>query len=148
MEILGVNAWLFWFIAAMALLAAELVVQFTLYFGPVALAALVASLVAALDGSIELQVAVFAVVSILSIVFVRPVARRHLIVDDKVKTGAELLVGKRAVVITDVTFDSGTVKIDGQDWSARLDDEDGVVPAGTRVTVREFRGVQAIVEPD
>jgi membrane protein implicated in regulation of membrane protease activity len=148
MEIVGIDAWLFWFVAAMVLLAAELVVQFTLYFGPVALAALAASVVAALDGSIELQVAVFAVVSILSLVFVRPVARRHLIVDDNVKTGAELLVGKRAVVITDVTYDSGTVKIDGQDWSARIDDEDGVVPAGSRVTVREFRGIQAIIEPD
>lgn len=148
MEILGVNAWLFWFVAAMILLGAELLVQFTLYFGPVAIAALGACIVAALDGSIELQVAVFAITSILSIVFVRPVARRHLIVDDNVKTGAELLVGKRAIVITDVTFDTGTVKIDGQDWSARIDDEDGVVPAGTRVTVREFRGVHAIIDRD
>jgi len=147
-EIFGIDAWLFWFIAAMVLLGAELIVAFTLYFGPVALAALVASVVAALDASVELQVAVFAIVSILSLVFVRPVARRHLEIDDKVKTGADLLVGKRAIVITDVTFDAGTVKIDGQDWSARIDDENGVVPAGARVTVREFRGVHAIIDPD
>jgi membrane protein implicated in regulation of membrane protease activity len=148
MEIFGIDAWLFWFLAAMALVAAELVVAFTLYFGPVALGALVACLAAALDASVELQVLVFAVASILSLLFVRPVAKRHLTIDDNVKTGSELLVGKRAVVVSDVTFDSGTVKVDGQDWSARVDDEDGVIPAGTRVTVREFRGVQAIVDAD
>ena len=148
MEILGVPAWLFWFLAAMALIGAELVVAFTLWFGPVALAALVASAVAALDGSTELQVAAFAVASILSLLFVRPVARRHLVPDDRVKTGPEVLVGKRAMVVSEVTFDGGVVKIDGQDWSARIDDEHGSIPAGARVTVREFRGVQAIVEPD
>jgi membrane protein implicated in regulation of membrane protease activity len=148
MEIFGIDAWLFWFIAAMVLIGAELLVSFTFYFGPVALGALIASAAAALDASTELQVALFAVSSILSLVFVRPVARRHLIIDDKVKTGAELLVGKRAVVTNDVSVDGGTVKIDGQDWSARIDDEDAVIPAGARVTVLEFRGIQAIVEPD
>lgn len=148
MEILGIPAWLFWFVAAMVLLGAELVVAFTLYFGPVALAALVASLVAALGGSIELQVASFAAAGALSLLVVRPVARRHLVIEDRVKTGPETLVGKRALVVAEVTFDSGVVKIDGQDWSARIDDEHGSIPAGARVTVREFRGVQAIVEPD
>ena len=129
-------------------IGAELLVSFTFYFGPVALAAFVAAAAAALNASTELQVALFAVSSILSLVFVRPVARRHLIIDDNVKTGAELLVGKRAIATSDVSVDGGTVKIDGQDWSARIDDEDTVIPAGSRVTVLEFRGIQAIVEAD
>lgn len=148
MEIFGVDAWLFWFLAAMVLLGVELLVAFTLYFGAVAPAALVASGVAALDGSAELQVLAFTVASILSLVFIRPIARRHLVIEDRVKTGVETLVGKRALVVTEVTFDSGTVKIDGQDWSARIDDETGSIAAGQRVTVREFRGVHAVVEPD
>jgi membrane protein implicated in regulation of membrane protease activity len=148
MDIFGIDAWLFWFVAAMALLGAELLVAFTLYFGAVAPAALVASGVAALDGSVELQVLAFTVASAVSLVFIRPIARRHLVVDDRVKTGVEMLVGKRALVVTEVTVDSGTVKIDGQDWSARIEDEHGSIPAGERVTVREFRGVHAIVERD
>lgn len=148
MEIFGIEAWLFWFVAAMVLLGAELLVAFTLYFGPIALAALVASLVAALDGSVELQVLAFAVAAVLSLLFVRPIARRHLVIDERVKTGVETLVGKRALVLTEVTIDSGTVKIEGQDWSARIDDEHGSIPAGQRVTVREFRGAHAVVEPD
>lgn len=148
MEIFGIQAWLFWFLAAMALLAAELLVAFTLYFGPVALAALVACLIAALDGSLELQVAAFAVASIVSLLFVRPIARRHLIVPDKVKTGVEKLVGQRAIVTSEVTVDAGTAKIDGQDWSARIDDENGSIPVGARVTVREIRGAHVILERD
>jgi membrane protein implicated in regulation of membrane protease activity len=148
MEIFGIEAWLFWFVAAMVLLGAELLVAFTLYFGPIALAALVASVVAALDGSVELQVLAFAVAAVLSLLVVRPIARRHLVIDERVKTGVETLVGKRALVLTEVTIDSGTVKIEGQDWSARIDDEHGSIPAGRRVTVRGFRGAHAVVEPD
>jgi membrane protein implicated in regulation of membrane protease activity len=148
MEILGVQAWLFWFVAAMALVAAELLVAFTLYFGPVAIAALVASVIAALDGSVELQVAAFAIASILSLLVVRPIARRHLVVTEEVKTGVERLVGKRAMVTNEVTVDAGTVKIEGQDWSARIEDEEATIPAGTRVTVREVEGANLLVEAD
>ncbi|CAN5244511.1 NfeD family protein [soil metagenome] len=144
-DIFGIEAWLFWFLLAMFMLGAELLVAFTLYAGSIALAALVASAVAALDGSLELQILAFIVISALSILFVRPVARRHLIVDDKVKVGHEALVGKRAMVLQDVTVDSGRVKIEGDVWSARVEDEGVVLSAGQRVEVVTFRGANAIV---
>jgi membrane protein implicated in regulation of membrane protease activity len=73
------------------------------------------------------------------------VARRHLIVDDKVKVGHEALVGKRAMVLQDVTVDSGRVKIEGDVWTARVENEGVVLPAGQRVEVVTFRGANAIV---
>jgi membrane protein implicated in regulation of membrane protease activity len=144
-DIFGIEAWLFWFLLAMFMLGTELLVAFTLYAGSIALAALVASAVAALDGSLELQILAFIVISALSILFVRPVARRHLIVDDKVKVGHEALVGKRAMVLQDVTVDSGRVKIEGDVWTARVETEGVVLPAGQRVEVVTFRGANAIV---
>lgn len=145
-DIFGATDWLFWFLVAMGLIAVELLVAFTMYFGAIAPAAFLACLVALAGGGIELQLTAFAVGAGLSLVFVRPIARRHLIIDDKAKVGSQLLVGKRALVLDDVTVDSGRVKIADQTWSARIDDEDGVVPAGTRANVLEFRGVMAIIE--
>lgn len=145
MEIFGIDAWLFWFLLAMVMLGAELLIAFTLYAGSVALAGLVASGAAALDASIEVQILAFTVTSALTILFVRPVARRHLIVEDKVKVGHEALVGKRAMVLQDVSVDGGRVKIEGDVWSARVDDEDAVLETGRRVEVVAFRGAFAIV---
>ncbi|MEJ7875978.1 MAG: NfeD family protein [Solirubrobacterales bacterium] len=144
MEIFGIESWLFWFLFGMGLLGAELLIAFTLYAGSVALAALVASLVAALDASLEVQILAFIIASGLTLLFVRPIARRHLIIENKVKVGHEALVGKKAMVLQDVSVDGGRVKIDGDVWSARTDD-DTVLPAGERVEVVGFRGAFAIV---
>ncbi len=145
MEIFGLESWLFWFLLGMVMLGAEALIAFTLYAGSVALAALVAAVVAAFDASIEVQILAFSIAAGLSLLFVRPVARRHLIVEDKVKVGHEALVGKRAMVLQDVSVDGGRVKIEGDVWSARVDDESAVLQAGSRVEVVGFRGAFAIV---
>ena len=148
MDIFGIEGWLFWFLLGMVMLGAEVLIAFTLYAGSVALAALVASVMAALGASIELQILSFAVASALSLLFVRPVARRHLIVEDKVKVGHEALVGKKAMVLQDVSVDGGRVKIEGDVWSARVEDEEILVPVGERVEVVGFRGAFAIIAPE
>ncbi|MDQ3758588.1 MAG: NfeD family protein [Actinomycetota bacterium] len=145
MEIFGLESWLFWFLLGMVMLGAEALIAFTLYAGSVALAALVAAVVAAFDASIEVQILAFSVAAALSLLFVRPIARRHLIVEDKVKVGHEALVGKRAMVLQEVSVDGGRVKIEGDVWSARVDDETAVLEAGSRVEVVAFRGAFAIV---
>ena len=145
MDIFGLEGWLFWFLLGMAMLGAEVLIAFTLYAGSVALAALVASVVAALGTSIEVQILSFSIAAALSLLVVRPIARKHLIVEDKVKVGHEALVGRRAVVLHEVSVDGGRVKIEGDVWSARVVDEDAILPAGERVAVVGFRGAFAIV---
>lgn len=148
MDIFGIEAWLFWFLAAMVLVGAEVIVAFTLYAGSVALAALVASLAAGLDASIELQILFFTIATGLSLLVIRPIARRHLIIEDKVKVGHEALVGRRAMVLQEVSVDGGRVKIEGDVWSARAADEGAVLAVGERVEVVGFRGAFAIVTSD
>ena len=145
MDIFGLESWLFWFLLGMVMLGAEALIAFTLYAGSVALAALVAAVVAALGASVEVQILAFSLAAALSLLFVRPIARRHLIVDDKVKVGHEALVGKRAVVLQEVSVDGGRVKIEGDVWSARVEDESTVIEVGRRVEVVAFRGAFAIV---
>jgi membrane protein implicated in regulation of membrane protease activity len=77
--------------------------------------------------------------------FVRPVARRHLLAGPEHKTGSAALVGKRAVVSSEVGPQSGLVKLNGQEWTARSVGEGHVYPAGTNVRVVEISGATAIV---
>jgi len=64
-----------------------------------------------------------------------------------VREGSYALVGKKAVVIEEVTGTHGLVKLAGEVWSARALDEDHAIPAGAVVDVMEIDGATAIVYP-
>jgi membrane protein implicated in regulation of membrane protease activity len=91
------------------------------------------------------QLAVFIVCSIASLLFIRPIARRHLNTPASLRTGTAALVGARAVVLERVHADGGRVKIGGEDWSARPYDEDDVYEEGARVEVMKIQGATALV---
>jgi membrane protein implicated in regulation of membrane protease activity len=136
--------WVPWLIGAAALVIGEV---FTLGFilGPIALAAILASVVAAVGGGLGLQLLVFIVGSIASLGFVRPFATRHLRTPAHTRTGAAALIGVRAVVLERVDADHGLVKIRGETWTARPFDEDHVIEPGTRVEVLKIEGATALV---
>lgn len=138
------SAWVIWIIAA-ALMAAGEVATTAFLLGPIALAALVAALVAALGAGAALQVGVFIAASVGSLAFIRPIARRHLHTPAQIRTGTAALVGSRAVVIDRVDSSSGTVKLAGEVWTARPFDEDESYEAGTRVEVLKIDGATALV---
>jgi membrane protein implicated in regulation of membrane protease activity len=48
-------------------------------------------------------------------------------------------------VLDEVTRESGTVKLEGEVWSARPIDEDEVYAPGTRVQVIQIQGATALV---
>jgi len=136
--------WVLWIIAA-ALLAAGEVATTAFFLGPVALAALLAALLAAVGVGIELQVAAFALASIASLVVIRPIAKRHLSQPSHLRTGTAALIGERAVTLERIDSGGGTVKLSGEVWSARPYDEDAVIEPGTRVEVLSIRGATAFV---
>jgi membrane protein implicated in regulation of membrane protease activity len=136
--------WVAWTIVAAALAVGEL---FTLGFflGPIALAAAIAAVVAALGASVELQFAVFVVCSAGSVLFLRPIALRHMKTPGALRTGTAALIGQRALVLERVDADHGQVKIGGEVWSARPYDESEVFEPGTRVDVMKIEGATALV---
>jgi membrane protein implicated in regulation of membrane protease activity len=136
--------WVAWMIAAAALAVGELA-TLGFFLGPVAIAALVAALVAAVGGSIELQVGVFVLASLASLLVVRPIARRHMHMPAALRTGSAALVGQRAVVVERVDADHGQVKIGGEVWTARPYDDGQVFEPGTRVDVLRIDGATALV---
>lgn len=93
------------------------------------------------------QIAVFLVVSLALLFFTRPIAVRFFN-KDRVKTNAESLVGKKAIVTgkIDNLKSTGQVTVSGMEWTARGIVEDAIIPEGAIVTVVAISGVKLIVE--
>jgi membrane protein implicated in regulation of membrane protease activity len=136
--------WVIWAIAAAALAAGE-ILTLGFFLGLMALGAAVAAIAAAVGLSVELQVALFAVTSVASLAFIRPIALRHVKTPGRLKSGTAALVGSRAVVLQRVDADHGQVKIGGEVWTARPYDEDDVFEPGMRVDVMKIDGATALV---
>jgi membrane protein implicated in regulation of membrane protease activity len=136
--------WVVWSIVAAALAVGEI---FTLGFvlGPIALAAALAAVVAAVGAAIEIQVAVFVLASIASLLVLRPVARRHLRTPGALRSGTAALIGQRALVLQRVDAEHGQVKIGGEVWTARPYDEDHTFEPGAHVDVMKIDGATALV---
>jgi len=138
--------WIAWLIAAAALAVAEYF-TLTLAFGLLAAAALVAAIVAGIGGPLLAQVLAFAITAAVGLLIVRPIARRQMTHPSPVREGSYALIGKKAVVIEEVTAMQGLIKLSGEVWSARALDEDQVIPVGSPVDVMEIEGATAIVYP-
>ena len=116
----------------------------TIWFAGGALAALFAAVAGC---SIKTQLVVFLIVSMILLVFTRPFASKF-INRGTVKTNAEGLIGKKARVTAEINnrLSQGAAVINGQEWTARTEDDESVIPAGSMVLIKEIRGVKLIVE--
>ena len=110
--------------------------------------ALVALLAAALNVPVVIQVALFLGVSILLLIFTRPIAVKYFN-KDRIRTNAESMIGRQAIVISEINNleGIGQVTVSGMEWSARSMGEDVVIPVGAVVIVRAINGLKLIVEP-
>ncbi len=115
----------------------------TLWF---ATGALVAFLVTFVGGPIWLQVILFLVVSIIMLCFTRPVAQRY-INQNVMKTNVDSLIGQTAKVTVGIDNINceGYAILNGQEWTARAENDDDRIPADTLVTVKAISGVKLIV---
>ena len=109
--------------------------------------ALVAAVVSAFGAPLWLQIALFAVVSLVLLYFTRPIAVKYFN-KDRVKTNAESLVGKQAIVISEIDNlqGIGQVTVGGQEWTARTTQEGISLPVGSVVVIRAISGVKLMVE--
>ena len=106
-----------------------------------------AGLIAALCGlSLWLQITVFLVVSLISLLLVRPLARRYLKPSYQ-PTNADRIIGTEAMVTQTIhnLKGEGQVSVAGITWSARSQD-DSVIPAGSLVRILRIEGVKVFVE--
>jgi membrane protein implicated in regulation of membrane protease activity len=136
---------LIWLIAALALAGAEALTGdlFLLMLSGGALSAAGAS--ALLGGPVWVDGAVFAVVSILLLVLVRPALRKRFAAGTGMPEPMKALEGKSALVLDRVSRHEGQVKLDGEIWTARPLDDAEVYEAGDHVTVMRIDGATAVV---
>ncbi|MEM9424484.1 MAG: NfeD family protein, partial [Spirochaetota bacterium] len=92
------------------------------------------------------QCLVFAAVSLLCIILLRPFCTRVL--HSKTQpTNIAALIGKRAVALCDLnSFDVGEAKIGSRIWSA-IAIEGSAIVAGNYGIIREIQGVKLVLEP-
>ncbi|HHW93573.1 MAG TPA: NfeD family protein [Clostridiaceae bacterium] len=145
--VLGVPDVLFWGIILAIAVVAELatlnLVSLWFIFG--ALSSLIATL---LGASVVLQFVLFIVLSGIGF-FIFFFAIRPKLANRVVRaTNADRIIGKEGVVIEliDSMAGTGQIKVQGQIWSARLEEE-GRIEEGELVNILGITGVKAIVEP-
>ncbi len=146
MEIQALNMTVVWLVILVTLVVIELATMglTTVWFAGGALVAALASL---LRLPIFVQVILFLVTSGLLLYFTRPLAVKYFN-KDRVRTNAESLVGRQAIVISEIDNlqGIGQVSVGGMEWTARSKRDDTPLPVGAVVIVLAINGVKLIVE--
>ncbi len=112
-----------------------------------ALGALAAMISAMLGAPLWLQLVWFALVSVVSLILTRPLAKKYVNAR-AVRTNADMAIGQDCVVTEaiDNVLGQGAVSVGGKIWTARLRDADGKAEKGAVLRVVRIEGVKLIVE--
>ncbi|MEV1118008.1 NfeD family protein [Actinosynnema sp. NPDC049800] len=140
------DAWLVWLLLGLLLGTVE-AFTFTAALGILGGAALLTAGAAGVGLPLPAQFVVFAVVSALGLLLVRPLARDHLRRPRSARFGVDALVGESGYVLREVTRHDGRVRIAGEEWTARPFDDALVIPEGVTVQVLRISGSTAFVYP-
>lgn len=129
-------AYQIWLIVAIVLVIVEIC---TAAFGSIcfAIGAGFSALAAGLGAGLTWQIVIFAVVSLLTFIFLRPFILKFMDRKSKdVKTNADALVGRKAIVSEriDASQLTGRVAVDGDDWKA-VSEDGSVIEKGTTVEI-------------
>ena len=96
--------------------------------------------------NITVQIVVFVLVSLLSLIATRPLVKKYI--NKKVQpTNADRCIGKEAFVTEEINnvLSKGAVKVNGVEWSARSEDN-SVIEIGKKVKIISIYGVKVIVQ--
>ncbi len=142
------DAWLIWLIAGVFAAVGEILTA-GFFLAPFAVGAFGAMLADLAGGGGVVQGVVFAALTLASFGLVRPIAKRHLYTPPAIRTGTAALIGRSGIVLERIANDEGvgSVRIDGEVWTARSYDDGLVIDAGAKVEVVEIRGATALVAP-
>lgn len=108
--------------------------------------AFIGLIAAALHAPWWLQILLALAVALVLLFFTRPIAVKYFN-KDRVKTNVESLIGKQAIVISEINNlqGIGQVTVGHQQWTARSMEEGITIPVGAVVVIEEIRGVKLMV---
>lgn len=129
--------WQIWVSIALFLVFVEII---TVGFAAICLSfgALGATIAACFTDSLAWQISIFAFITLISFIYIRPIIKRLVMKEGKnyPKSGVDALIGKTAIVEEDIIPEKncGRVTIDGDSWKA-VSENGEPVKKGERVSV-------------
>jgi membrane protein implicated in regulation of membrane protease activity len=137
--------WAIWLILCGLFLLIETFTISFLMFWP-GLAAFVAFILAILNFNLNIQIAVFSILSIVLIFSTKPLIKRFL-KENHTITNAKTVIGKQGIVLKEIDnlYSKGQVKISGEVWSASSETDD-IIPIDSTVEVTAIDGVKVRVK--
>ena len=141
------EAYQIWLIAAIVLVIFEIC---SATFGAIcfAIGAGFSALAAGLGAGVTWQIVIFAVVSLLTFIFLRPFMLKFMDRKSKdVKTNAEAIIGRKGVVSEriDAEQHTGRVAIDGDDWKA-VSEDGSIIEKGSSVEIVKMDSIIVTVK--
>lgn len=134
-----------WLIICGACFIGEIFTVSFLLFVP-GIAAFIAFILALFNFNMTVQIITFVVLTVLMLIFVRPLISKLIKTKDFV-TNSNVLIGKTGTVIKDINKDIsvGQVKVAGEVWSA-ITEDNCVIQKDTLVTIQGINGVKLLVK--
>ncbi|MCH5212872.1 MAG: NfeD family protein [Oscillospiraceae bacterium] len=136
-----------WIVAFIAFVIAEAITyQFiTIWFAIGALGALVLSVAGA---TVRMQITIFLILSIATLLFLRPVSKKYLKSKTE-KTNVDSLIGMDVLITEDVDnmVGAGKGKLRGMEWTVRSADN-SAISAGETAIVERIEGVKLIARKE
>ena len=136
---------MFWMVAMWVFVIVEVISPnlVSLWFAVGSVAALIA---ANYSFKIQWQMVIFLIVSLILLSLLRPIYIKYIKVKN-IKTNVDALIGEEGFVTADINNveSKGLVKVKGQIWSARAQDEE-IILSGTKIKILKIEGVKLIVK--
>lgn len=109
-----------------------------------AAASIVSLILSVFKVDIMYQILSFAIISLILIIATKPFVKKHI--HPTYSSNADSLIGKTTIVTEDIDNikETGTVKINGVEWSARSLDDDTILK-GEKVIISKISGVRLLV---
>lgn len=141
------EAYQIWLIAAIALVIFEIC---SATFGAIcfAIGAGFSAFAAGLGAGVTWQIVIFAVVSLLTFIFLRPFMLKFMDRKSKdVKTNAEAIIGRKGIVSERINAEqhTGRVAIDGDDWKA-VSEDGSIIEKGSSVEIVKMDSIIVTVK--
>lgn len=147
-SIMGMTPVVFWLVVTIVLAVFEIITLglSTIWF---AFGALFACFGAMLGVGIIPQIVIFVLVSVLSLLLVRPLSVKYF--NNRVsRTNIDALVGRKVIVSGNVDNLKGTglAAVDGTTWNVRTDNDNEKILDGETVVIKRVDGNKLIVEKE
>ncbi len=135
-------------VAAFGIFAVAEILTANFVFLSLAIAVLAGGVVNLAGGNAATQWVVAALLSVISLRFIRPSALKYLYKrSDSKGSWIESLIGMEATAIGDITDKSGQVRVQNEVWSAYSTPNAPLIPAGSQVRIESINGAILSVSP-